>query len=37
VDNAPSLSAADKDKIFAGNAYRAYPRLKDAIAKQTRA
>jgi 4-oxalmesaconate hydratase len=37
VDNAPSLSAADKDKIFAGNAYRAYPRLKDAIAKQARA
>jgi len=37
VDNAPSLSAADKDKIFAGNAYRAYPRLNDAIARQARA
>ena len=37
VDNAPGLSAADKKKIFEGNAYRAYPRLKDAIAKQARA
>ena len=37
VDNAPGLSAADKDKIFAGNAYRAYPRLKDAIARQAKA
>jgi len=30
-------SAADKNKIFAENAYRAYPRLKGAIAKQARA
>src|SRR4051794_11802210 len=37
VDNAPGLSAADKDKIFAENAYRAYPRLKDAIARQAKA
>jgi 4-oxalmesaconate hydratase len=37
VDNAPGLSAADKDKIFAGTAYRAYPRLKDAIATQAKA
>jgi 4-oxalmesaconate hydratase len=37
VDNTPGLSAADKDKIFAENAYRAYPRLKGAIAKQARA
>src|SRR6266566_2518118 len=29
VDNSPALSAADKAKIFEGNAYRAYPRLKD--------
>jgi 4-oxalmesaconate hydratase len=36
VDNAPALSAADKAKIFEGNAYRAYPRLKDQIAKQAR-
>jgi 4-oxalmesaconate hydratase len=37
VDNTPGLSAADKNKIFAENAYRAYPRLKGAIAKQARA
>ena len=37
VDNAPGLSAADKAKIFEGNAYRAYPRLKDQIAKQAKA
>jgi hypothetical protein len=27
----------DKAKIFEGNAYRAYPRLKDQIAKQAKA
>jgi 4-oxalmesaconate hydratase len=37
VDNAPGLSAADKKKVFEENAYRAYPRLKDAIAKQAKA
>jgi 4-oxalmesaconate hydratase len=37
VDNAPGLSAADKKKIFEDNAYRAYPRLKSAIARQTKA
>jgi 4-oxalmesaconate hydratase len=37
VDNAPSLAAADKKKIFEENAYRAYPRLKDTIAKQAKA
>jgi 4-oxalmesaconate hydratase len=28
IDNAPSLSAADKQKIFEGNARRVYSRLK---------
>jgi 4-oxalmesaconate hydratase len=37
VDNAPGLSATDKKKIFEDNAYRAYPRLKNVIAKQVRA
>jgi 4-oxalmesaconate hydratase len=37
VDNAQALSAADKKKIFEENAYRAYPRLKDTIAKQAKA
>ena len=31
---APKLSAADKAKIFEGNAYKVYSRLKDQIAKQ---
>ena len=34
VDNTPGLSAAEKKKIFEDNAYRAYPRLKNVIAKQ---
>ena len=33
----PGLSAADKTKIFSENAFRAYPRLKDAIARQAKA
>ena len=33
VDNAPGLSAADKQKIFEANALRAYPRLKQWAAK----
>ena len=33
----PGLSAADKKKILEDNAYRAYPRLKDTIAKQANA
>jgi 4-oxalmesaconate hydratase len=37
VDNASGLSAADKKKIFEDNAYRAYPRLKNVIARQARA
>jgi 4-oxalmesaconate hydratase len=37
VDNAPGLSDADKRKIFEENAYRAYPRLKDTIARQAKA
>jgi 4-oxalmesaconate hydratase len=37
VDHAAGLSAADKKKIFEENAYRAYPRLKDTIAKQAKA
>jgi len=34
VDRAPGLSADDKAKIFEGNALRAYPRLKDRLAKR---
>jgi 4-oxalmesaconate hydratase len=37
VDNAPRLSEPDRMKIFEENAYRAYPRLKDTIAKQAKA
>jgi 4-oxalmesaconate hydratase len=37
VDKAAGLSDADRKKIFEGNAYRAYPRLKDAIARQAKA
>jgi 4-oxalmesaconate hydratase len=33
IDNAP-LSAADKAKIFEGNAFKVYPLLKNQIAKQ---
>jgi 4-oxalmesaconate hydratase len=36
VDGAAGLSAADKQKIFEGNAMKVYPRLKDQIAKQAR-
>jgi 4-oxalmesaconate hydratase len=36
VDNAPGLSDADKKKIFADNALRAYPRLKAQIEKQAK-
>jgi len=31
-----NLSAADKQKIFEGNAYKVYPRLKAQIDKQAR-
>ena len=34
VDHAPGLSAADKKKIFEENALRAYPRLKNKLAKR---
>jgi 4-oxalmesaconate hydratase len=37
VDGAAGLSAADKQKIFEGNAMKVYPRLKDQITKQSRA
>jgi 4-oxalmesaconate hydratase len=37
VDKAAGLTDADRKKIFEGNAYRAYPRLKDAIARQAKA
>jgi 4-oxalmesaconate hydratase len=33
IENAP-LSAADKAKIFEGNAFKVYPLLKNQIAKQ---
>jgi 4-oxalmesaconate hydratase len=36
VDNTPNLSAADKQKVFEGNAMRVYPRLKGQIEKQAR-
>ena len=36
VDKAPKLSAADKQKIFEGNAYKVYPRLKNQIAAQAK-
>jgi len=32
VDGAPGLSAADKQKIFEGNAYKVYSRLKSKVA-----
>ena len=31
VDNTPNLSAADKQKVFEGNAFKVYPRLKAQI------
>ena len=34
IDGASGLSAADKAKIFEGNAYKVYSRLKNQIAKQ---
>src|SRR4051794_40983679 len=34
IDGASGLSAADKAKIFEGNAFKVYGRLKGAIAKQ---
>jgi 4-oxalmesaconate hydratase len=37
VDRAPGLSAADRTKIFEGNALRAYPRLKGKLAKRAAA
>ena len=37
VDNTPKLSAADKQKVFEGNALKVYPRLKGQIEKQGRA
>jgi 4-oxalmesaconate hydratase len=36
VDGSPNLSAADKQKIFEGNAHKVYPRLKAQIDKQAR-
>ena len=36
VDGAATLSAADKQKIFEGNALKVYPRLKAQIEKQMR-
>ena len=36
VDNTPNLSAADKQKVFEGNALKVYPRLKAQIEKQAR-
>ena len=36
VDNTPNLSAADKQKVFEGNAFKVYPRLKAQIEKQAR-
>ena len=32
----PGATAADKQKVFEGNAFKVYPRLKAQIAKQTR-
>jgi 4-oxalmesaconate hydratase len=37
VDATPNLSAADKAKVFEGNAMKVYPRLKAQIEKQRRA
>jgi 4-oxalmesaconate hydratase len=34
VDGAQGLNAADKQKIFEGNALKVYPRLKKQIEKQ---
>jgi len=34
IDATPNLSAADKEKVFSGNAYKVYPRLKAQIEKQ---
>src|SRR5438309_258042 len=36
VDGTSNLSAADKQKVFEGNALKVYPRLKAQIEKQTR-
>ena len=36
VDATPNLSAADKQKVFEGNAFKVYPRLKAQIEKQAR-
>jgi 4-oxalmesaconate hydratase len=36
VDKAPGLSDGDKRKIFEGNAYKVYPRLRNQIAAQTK-
>jgi 4-oxalmesaconate hydratase len=36
VDNTPNLSAADKQKVFEGNALKVFPRLKAQIEKQAR-
>jgi 4-oxalmesaconate hydratase len=36
VDGSPNLSAAEKQKIFADNAFKVYPRLKAQIDKQAR-
>jgi 4-oxalmesaconate hydratase len=36
VDAAPNLSAGDKEKIFSGNAYKVYPRLKAQTDQQAR-
>ena len=34
VDATPNLSAADRQKVFEGNAMKVYPRLKAQIEKQ---
>jgi 4-oxalmesaconate hydratase len=36
VDNTPNLSAAEKEKVFSGNAFKVFPRPKAQIEKQAR-
>jgi 4-oxalmesaconate hydratase len=36
IDETPNLSTADKQKVFEGNAFRVYPRLKAQIERQAR-
>jgi 4-oxalmesaconate hydratase len=37
IDRAPGLSEGDRKKIFEGNAYRAYPLLRNKLSKQAAA